>query len=71
MTTRRQRLENRLDRARARVFEHLAAVSAALLADKASVAGRLMEELIQSAQQYAELVAEVLSRRQPHRRCGR
>jgi hypothetical protein len=63
-------LQDRLDRGRARLFQHMAAVSGALLAGKLPVAGRRMEELTRAAEDYAELVAAVLDRPAPGRRHG-
>jgi hypothetical protein len=68
--TRRQRIENRLERARARVFEHMAGASVALTARQQKLAERRLGDLFEAAREYAELVAEALAP-PPRRRRGR
>ena len=70
MATRQQRMEARLERARARVFERLAGASVALAAQQAKLAERRPGDLYEAAAEYAELVAEVLARPEPRRRRG-
>jgi hypothetical protein len=63
-------MENRLERARARVFECVAGASVALTARQQKLAERRLGQLYQAAREYAELVAEALLS-PPRRRRGR
>ena len=74
VATRLQRLESRLERARARLFEHMAGACVALAARQQKLAERRLEKLYDAATEYIELVAELrdrpLSRRMRLRAVG-
>ena len=70
VATRRDRLEARLERARARVLKHMAGASVALAAEQTKLAESRLGDLYEAAAEYAELVAEVLSRPPPRRGRG-
>ena len=74
MATRQQRLEARLERARARLFEHMAGACVALNARQERLAERRLAKLYDAATEYIELVAELrdrsLSRRTHLRAAG-
>ena len=67
MATRLKRLEARLERARARVFEHIAGASVALAARQQKLAERRLEKLYDAATEYIELVAKLWYRPLPRR----
>jgi hypothetical protein len=62
VATRLQRLEARLERARARLFEHLAGACVALNARQERLAERRLAKLYDAATEFIEFVAKLRER---------
>jgi hypothetical protein len=65
--TRKQRLEGRLERARARLVDHIAGASVAMTARQQRLAERRLAKLYDAATEFIELVVELRERPRPRR----